>query len=41
MKPGSNAPNEVVQTQFELRGSVGYFELYRRAPRLSSHNLDR
>jgi hypothetical protein len=36
MLPGSNAPNDVVQTQFELRGRVGYFELYRRAARLTS-----
>jgi hypothetical protein len=34
MRPGSNAPNEVVESRFQLRGRVGYFELYRRAPGL-------
>ena len=29
-QPGSDAPNEVVRTQFELRGRTGPFEVYRR-----------
>jgi hypothetical protein len=36
MRLGSNAPNEVVQTLFELRGRIGLFELYQHKKPLTS-----